>query len=185
MTELAKCTFCHQKNVTRTYMRACEPCYEAMKVCPKCLEAETEEQIEVKLNEAEQKKQEQENERKMNEFVKTLKERSRRTVRRLMEKGTISWNEELNTFVDEEDQPLALQFRNGFANSSKNSEANEDDEDVDEFGDGEDSDDEHDSEDKDEDEGEEEKEGEKEKKTKESKKGKEAKKTEEKKEEAK
>lgn len=182
MTELAKCTFCHQKNVTRTYMRACEPCYEAMKVCPKCLESETEEQIEVKLNEAEKKKQEQENEKKMNEFVKTLKERSRRTVRRLMEKGTISWNEELNTFVDEEDQPLALQFRNGFANSSKNSEAN-DDEDIDEFGDGEESDDEHDSEDKDEEK--EEKEKEEGKKVKESKKSKEVKKAEEKKEEVK
>ena len=33
--------------------------------------------------------------------MKTLKERSRRTVNRLLnEKGTISWDDDLNNFVD-------------------------------------------------------------------------------------
>jgi len=39
-------------------------------------------------------------ERKMNEYIKTLRERSRRTVKRLLEKGTASWDNELNTYVD-------------------------------------------------------------------------------------
>lgn len=36
----------------------------------------------------------------MNDFLKTLKERSRRTVKRLYEKGTITWEKEVNNFLD-------------------------------------------------------------------------------------
>lgn len=92
MTEAAKCTFCHNKNVFRSYMRACDPCWQSKNVCPKCLEAENEEQTQTRLNEIEQKKEDVAAEKKMNDFLKTLKERSRRTVKRQYEKGTIHWD---------------------------------------------------------------------------------------------
>jgi hypothetical protein len=64
----------------------------------------------------------------MNEFVKTLKERSRRTVKRLFDKGTITWNNDMQTFVDEEGNSLALQFRQGYGTNVSNSgESAEDD----------------------------------------------------------
>jgi hypothetical protein len=63
-------------------------------MCPKCLDPESEEHVEVKLTEKEQRKLDEESERKMNDFLKTLKERSRRTVKRLYEKGTITWDAE-------------------------------------------------------------------------------------------
>lgn len=50
MAEPAKCNYCHQKNVFRTYMRACESCSESNHVCPKCLDSETEEQTQIRLN---------------------------------------------------------------------------------------------------------------------------------------
>lgn len=81
-------------------MRACEPCSQQKNICPKCLETETEEQIETRLNETEQKKQDQQAEKNMNDFLKKLKERSRRTVKRQYEKGTIEWNNELLLFTD-------------------------------------------------------------------------------------
>ena len=82
MSEPAKCTYCLKKNVYRSYMRACEECTEEKAVCPKCLEAESEAQKEVKLNAQEEKKMQQEEEKKMTAFIKPLKERSRRTVNR-------------------------------------------------------------------------------------------------------
>jgi len=91
MTEPAKCTLCNQKNVLRSYMHACEKCSTDNNVCPKCLDVESEEQKEVKLSELEEKKQHEQAEKKMNDFIKGLKERSRRTVRRLYEKGKIEW----------------------------------------------------------------------------------------------
>lgn len=115
-------------------MTACEPCSESLRICPKCLDPESEEQVEVRLTEKEQKKQEEESERKMNEFLKTLKERSRRTVKRLYEKGTITWDQEMNNFVDEEGNTLPLQFRQGFG-TNVGKEDGEDDEEIDEFGD--------------------------------------------------
>ena len=51
MTEPSRCALCHQKNVLRTYMTACEPCSETLKICPKCLDPESEEQVEVRLTE--------------------------------------------------------------------------------------------------------------------------------------
>jgi hypothetical protein len=47
-------------------MTACEPCSESLKICPKCLDPESEQQVEVKLNAKEQKRHDEENERKMN-----------------------------------------------------------------------------------------------------------------------
>ena len=47
--------------------------------------------------------------------MKTLQERSRRTVRRNLEKGKISWDTELGYFVDEQGNKVtALHFRKGF-----------------------------------------------------------------------
>ena len=124
MSEPAKCTYCLNKNVFRSYMRACEDCIQERQICPKCLESESEEQREVKLNAAEQKREEEEAEKQMNGFMKTLKERSRRTVIRQLEKGTIHWEKEQGTFLDEEDQPIVLHFRNGFM---ENDESNYED----------------------------------------------------------
>lgn len=50
----------------------------------------------------------------MNEFLKTLKERSRRTVKRLHEKDAITWNNDLQQFVDLEGNVLPVQFRQGY-----------------------------------------------------------------------
>jgi hypothetical protein len=67
--------------------------------------------------------------------LKTLKERSRRTVKRLYEKGTITWDAELNNFKDEEGNSLPLQFRQGYGGNTSNASNADDDEDIDEFGD--------------------------------------------------
>lgn len=66
MSEPAKCNYCHQKCVSRTYMRACDLCSDKNKVCPKCLDPESDEQVDAKLNALEQKKLAADNERKMN-----------------------------------------------------------------------------------------------------------------------
>ena len=50
----------------------------------------------------------------MNEFLKTLKERSRRTVKRLFEKEAITWNNQQQNFVDVEGNILPVQFRQGY-----------------------------------------------------------------------
>ena len=50
MSEPARCSVCIQKTVLRSYMTACEPCSETLKMCPKCLETHSEEHIEVRLN---------------------------------------------------------------------------------------------------------------------------------------
>jgi hypothetical protein len=132
MSEAARCKVCLQKTVLRSYMTACEPCSETLKMCPKCLDPEGEARTEVRLNQKEQKQHDTESERKMNDFMKTLKERSRRTVKRLYEKGTVSWKIELNNFVDEEGNELTLQFRHGYGD--KDTENENDDDDIDEFG---------------------------------------------------
>lgn len=47
--------------------------------------------------------------------MKTLQERSRRTVRRGLQKGKISWDNELEYFVDEQgEKMIGLHFRKGF-----------------------------------------------------------------------
>jgi hypothetical protein len=81
-------------------MRACDPCMAEQHVCPKCLEPEPEASLRTKLNEEEQKKLNAESEKNMNAFLKTLKERSRRTVHRQYEKGTIRWDNDQGLFVD-------------------------------------------------------------------------------------
>lgn len=45
MSEPAKCNFCLKKNVLRSYIKACETCTAEYAVCPKCLDAEAEEQV--------------------------------------------------------------------------------------------------------------------------------------------
>lgn len=47
-------------------MRACDLCSDKNKVCPKCLDPESDEQVDAKLNALEQKKLAADNERKMN-----------------------------------------------------------------------------------------------------------------------
>lgn len=66
MTEPGRCHYCCDKNVVRSYMRACEICTSDKNVCPKCLESETKDRIQTKLNEVEQRKHDEETERKMN-----------------------------------------------------------------------------------------------------------------------
>lgn len=41
-------------------MTACEPCSESLRICPKCLDPESEEQVEVRLTEKEQKRMDEE-----------------------------------------------------------------------------------------------------------------------------
>lgn len=112
-------------------MRACEPCTQEKNVCPKCLSSETEEQIETRLNEAEQKKQDQQAEKNMNDFLKKLKERSRRTVKRHYEKGTIEWNNELLIFTDTEGNAFPVQFKQGFGDAASRQGESDDDDDYD------------------------------------------------------
>ena len=38
ITEPGRCNYCHEKNVIRSYMKACDTCSEKEEVCPKCLE---------------------------------------------------------------------------------------------------------------------------------------------------
>ena len=55
----------------------------------------------------------------MNDFIKSLKERSRRTVKRLFEKGKIHWKNEKGIFVDEEGNALVLKFKGGMDDKSE------------------------------------------------------------------
>lgn len=60
--------------------------------------------------------------------MKTLQERSRRTVRRGLEKGKISWDNELEYFVDEEgNKMIGLHFRKGFRDDEDQDYDGEDD----------------------------------------------------------
>ena len=48
----------------------------------------------------------------MKDFIESLRERSRRTIRRKLDKGTISWDKEKKYFIDEEGEELVgLHFR--------------------------------------------------------------------------
>lgn len=84
ITQPSKCNYCHEKIVVRSYMKACDPCAEKEEVCPKCLgkDIDLPQGDEVKLSAKEQAKKDQQEEKAMNEYIDSLKERSRRKVKR-------------------------------------------------------------------------------------------------------
>lgn len=101
ITEPGRCNFCHEKNVVRSYMKACDSCSEKEKVCPKCLEKDFElPEGEVKLSEKEKLQREKEEEKSMNDYIDTLRVRSQRKVHREYEKGIITWDNERKFFID-------------------------------------------------------------------------------------
>lgn len=60
--------------------------------------------------------------------MKSLQERSRRTIRRNLEKGKISWDQEQEYFVDEEGKKVTgLHFRKGFTIDEDGNEHDEED----------------------------------------------------------
>jgi hypothetical protein len=63
--------------------------------------------------------------------MKSLQERSRRTVRRNLEKGKISWDQEQQYFVDEESNKVTgLHFRKGYTIDEDGNSHDEEDEDM-------------------------------------------------------
>lgn len=84
-------------------MKCCDPCAEKEAVCPKCLGRDLEApEGEAKLSVREQAKKDKEEEKAMNDYVDSLKERSRRKVRREYDKGIITWDNEHKFFRDME-----------------------------------------------------------------------------------
>lgn len=114
ITQPAKCNYCHQKVVVRSYMKACDPCAEEHSVCPKCLNADVEilDGDQVKLSVKQQAQRDKLEEKAMNDFIDSLKERSRRKIKREYEKGIITWDNQNKYFVDKEGQELVgLKFK--------------------------------------------------------------------------
>lgn len=84
LTQAATCTRCRQKAVKKAYYTVCQPCASQLGVCAKCAQkkeivAEFETDDKIKASEHSQMEQE----------IKFLSERERRTLYRLKEKGQL------------------------------------------------------------------------------------------------
>ncbi|KAL8610756.1 hypothetical protein ACOMHN_016739 [Nucella lapillus] len=84
LTQPATCTHCHQKKVKKAYYTACQPCAKSLGVCAKCA-AKKDIVKEFLPDERTQKAEET----KMEQEIKLLRERDRRTLLRLQATGKL------------------------------------------------------------------------------------------------
>ncbi|XP_076443809.1 uncharacterized protein C9orf85 homolog [Babylonia areolata] len=85
LTQPATCTRCHQKTVKKAYYTVCQPCATSLNICAKCAEKKdivTEFAPDEQTQTAEQCEMEQE--------IKLLSERERRTLFRLKAQGKLT-----------------------------------------------------------------------------------------------
>jgi hypothetical protein len=80
----AKCLHCERKRIVRSYMKICDPCGLDKLLCVKCGEDISKGKEQCTINPKELKES-------MNEYMKELRERSRRTVLRKLGKNQIRW----------------------------------------------------------------------------------------------
>ena len=99
LADLSKCIKCERKIIRKAYRKLCDPCADLNKQCSKCMG-------ELKDNEMDSSSGEEE----MQETLKCLRERSRRTILRKLHKGIficilldlITWNKHEKCFVEVE-----------------------------------------------------------------------------------
>lgn len=84
-------------------------------MCSKCLKSNSEVELPEELPELDKNrklKTDQLEDKEMERYMKAMRERSKRTVLRGIEKGTVVWNGEQRLFTDPEGQPIQnLKFK--------------------------------------------------------------------------
>ncbi|KRX06078.1 hypothetical protein PPERSA_01156 [Pseudocohnilembus persalinus] len=104
------CVKCNMKSIVKSYRHCCDLCSNKYKICAKCLQ-QKENLAPVKKNE--KKGVDNALLKVMEEYLKTLRERSRRKIMRLIKDKLITFNQDKNQFeYIEEGTPVQdLQFK--------------------------------------------------------------------------
>lgn len=85
MTEPSRCNLCHEKCVVKSYHQVCDPCAKAKDICSKCMKSNSEVELPEELPELDKNrkvKEEDQEDKEMSKFLRTMRERSKRTVMR-------------------------------------------------------------------------------------------------------
>ncbi|CAD8053479.1 unnamed protein product [Paramecium sonneborni] len=138
--DLSRCSKCEKKNIFKAYRRLCDVCSDELKQCSKCTEP-------IDINDESSSGEE------MDETLKCLRERSKRTILRKIEKGDISWDKHNKKFIDNDTgEQVIVQFKKDYIDEEDEQlwEDNDSDDDNDDNDDNDDEDDEDDENDDDE-----------------------------------
>ncbi|CAK75083.1 unnamed protein product (macronuclear) [Paramecium tetraurelia] len=122
--DLSRCYKCEKKNIFKAYRRLCDACSDELKQCSKCTEP-------IEINDDSSSGEE------MDETLKCLRERSKRTVLRKIEKGEITWDRHNKKFIDSESgEQVIVQYKKDYIDEEdeqlwedNDNDDNEDDED--------------------------------------------------------
>ncbi|CAD8132909.1 unnamed protein product [Paramecium octaurelia] len=126
--DLSRCYKCEKKNIFKAYRRLCDACSDELRQCSKCAEP-------IELNDDSSSGEE------MDETLKCLRERSKRTVLRKIEKGEITWDRHNKKFIDSETgEQVIVQYKKDYIDEedeelwedNDNDEGEDDDQDDDE-----------------------------------------------------
>ncbi|CAD8135347.1 unnamed protein product [Paramecium pentaurelia] len=100
--DLSRCYKCEKKNIFKAYRRLCDACSDELKQCSKCTEP-------IEINDDSSSGEE------MDETLKCLRERSKRTVLRKIEKGEITWDKHNKKFIDcETGEQMIVQYKKDY-----------------------------------------------------------------------
>ncbi|CAD8139888.1 unnamed protein product [Paramecium pentaurelia] len=100
--DLSRCYKCEKKNIFKAYRRLCDACSDELKQCSKCTEP-------IEINNDSSSGEE------MDETLKCLRERSKRTVLRKIEKGEITWDKHNKKFIDcETGEQMIVQYKKDY-----------------------------------------------------------------------
>ncbi|CAK85346.1 unnamed protein product (macronuclear) [Paramecium tetraurelia] len=120
--DLSRCYKCEKKNIFKAYRRLCDGCSDELKQCSKCTEP-------IEINDDSSSGEE------MDETLKCLRERSKRTVLRKIEKGEITWDRHNKKFIDSESgEQVIVQYKKDYIDEEDEQlwEDNDDESDDDE-----------------------------------------------------
>lgn len=107
----ARCNQCRMKRCVKPYRNICNSCADTLKACSKCQKVSPYHEIcdEYEGETAKMKKQ-----RDIDNMMKMMLERSRRTVKRLMTKEEVEWKEDKFVYCESGDPLVGIQFQKKF-----------------------------------------------------------------------
>ncbi|EDK31303.1 hypothetical protein TTHERM_00646841 (macronuclear) [Tetrahymena thermophila SB210] len=124
----ARCVKCQQKNIFKSYRHACDKCANAHKICAKCLTPNEQ----LSTNPQEEQRKEERIQKEMEDYLSKLRERTRRTLLRKIQKNLVQWDDEKKNFFEIESGQQLDNLK--FKNTDDVEEIDEDDE-FDDFND--------------------------------------------------
>lgn len=85
ISEPGRCNICQQKVVVKSYHKVCDPCSKEKDICSKCMRSNSEVELPEELPELDPSKKvkaQEVEDKEMEKYLKTIRERSKRTVLR-------------------------------------------------------------------------------------------------------